>query len=218
MTQPTETPSPLLDSQSWNALLRAHVAYKAAVSPNYDDVLNEVAGRIKDSGSIGKSDIGALVLWKRLKADTPWASKLMVMPERDVRTATASAVIAVNNTAVITPQAASDGRRALASLPGFKTGDALASALLLAAAPQRMAVYDKRAQKALKKLGLKLTAKPGRYRRYMELIEGLRVTAKHHNQDWTARDVDVALYWLGGPQQAQQTDTAVPAEAVEATI
>lgn len=96
------------------------------------------------------------------------------------------------------PKAASAGRRALAALPGFKNGDALASALLLAAAPERMAVYDRRAQSGLRTLGFALSAAPGRYARYMRLVEDLRVIAKRHGHPWTARDVDVALYELGG--------------------
>lgn len=34
----------------------------------YDEVLIEVAARVQAAGSIGKSDIGALLLWKRLRA------------------------------------------------------------------------------------------------------------------------------------------------------
>jgi hypothetical protein len=49
------------------------------------------------------------------------------------------------------------GRAALAPLPGFRTGDALASAVLTAAAPDRMAVYDWRAHTALHTLGVSPT-------------------------------------------------------------
>lgn len=34
----------------------------------------------------------------------------------------------------------------------------------------------------------------------MELVEVLRSTAKRHGHTWSARDVDVALFWLGGPK------------------
>jgi hypothetical protein len=98
-------------------------------------VLNEVADRIRTEGSIGKADIGALLFWKRLRADTPWVSELMTWPEEKVREVTNGAVTAVNEGSLSVPDAASAGRGALSPLPGFDTGDAFASALLLAAAP-----------------------------------------------------------------------------------
>lgn len=61
-----------------------------------------------------------------------------------MRTLTTRAADAVCDTNVPVPRAAQLGRRLLGSLPGFTTtGDALASALLVAAAPDRMAVYDR---------------------------------------------------------------------------
>lgn len=111
---------------------------------------------------------------------------------------TAAAVEAARDMESETPEAARRGRSILAALPGFARGDALASALLLAAAPSRMAVYDRRAQAALALLGIQLSAAPGRYGRYMALVESLRdellVTSAHA---WTARDVDLALFALG---------------------
>lgn len=198
MSQPKETPAVVVDAQAWETLRGSHAGYMAGTSPVYDEVLVDVANRIKATASIGKADIGALLFWKRLRANTPWVSELMTMGDVEVRAVTAKAVSAVNDKLLPVPQAASDGRRALAELPGFKTGDALASALLLAAAPERMAVYDRRARAGLEAIGLTLSAKPGRYRRYMELVEDLRSTANRYGQTWTARDVDVALYWLGG--------------------
>ncbi|MFF9322266.1 hypothetical protein ACF1BP_36055 [Streptomyces sp. NPDC014735] len=82
-------------------------------------------------------------------------------------------------------------------LPGFRTGDALASAVLTASAPQRMAVYDRRVQHALDTLGLILTPAPGRYGRYMQLLDDLLRHSGAHADTWTARDVDTALYWTG---------------------
>ena len=96
---------------------------------------------------------------------------------------------------------------ALSPLPGSSTGDALASAVLLAAAPDRMAVYDRRAQTALQRLGLELTASPGRYGRYMGLVEQLREqAASMAGSLWKARDVDLALYWLGGEVHVSARD------------
>lgn len=197
MTAPKQKAA-ALEPNVWETLRGSHAAYMSSTAPEYDEVLREVAARIRATGSIGKSDIGALSFWKRLRANTPWVPKLMIMPEGDVRAVTEKAVIAVNDELLTVPEAASAGRGALVSLPGFKKGDAIASALLLAAAPDRMAVYDERAQTALETLGFPLSAARGRYGRYMELVEFLRSTADSHGYTWSARDVDVALYWLGG--------------------
>ena len=136
--------------------------------------------------------------WKRLRADTRWVRKLMAMRDAEVRLVTAKAVAAVNDTSSGVPAAASAGRAALSTLPGFVRGDALASALLTAAAPGHMAVYDRRAQKGLEVIGLSLSAARGRYGRYMQIVDDLSSAAKEHGRDWSAREVDLALYWLGG--------------------
>ncbi|MDQ7802668.1 hypothetical protein Q5425_02920 [Amycolatopsis sp. A133] len=183
---------------TWVRLTTARTAYEQQVASAYEEVLLEVAERVRAEGSIGKSDIGALLLWKRLRADTPWARRLMSMPDLEVRATTARVVDAVHNPHASTPAAAREGRRLLTSLPGFTTGDALASAVLVAAAPHRMAVYDKRAHRGLELLGEILPSSAGRYGRYMELIDALLVLAHRHDGTWLARDVDLALYWLGG--------------------
>lgn len=185
--------------QSWEHLLNAHTSYVKETSRSYDEVLLEVAGRIESSDSIGKADIGSLLFWKRLRADTSWVKKLMTMPEVEVRSVTEKAVSAARDTSKTVPESASAGRSALSPLPGFSRGDALASALLLAAAPTRMAVYDQRAQIALEKLGFVLSPARGRYGRYMQLVENIRETARLNGHDWSARDVDLALYWHGRP-------------------
>lgn len=43
-----------------------------------------------------------------------------------------------------------------------------------------------------------LVSSPDRYGRYMHLIEKLLVMAHQYGCPWVARDVDLALYWLGG--------------------
>ena len=194
----TDSAPALLDSQAWDVLLKAHTDFHAEVSPAYDEVLLEVSERIRSSGDIGKADIGALLFWKRLRADTRWVRDLMVMADSEVRGVTSGAVAAVNEISLDLAAAAAEGRSALSALPGFVRGDALASALLTAAAPERMAVYDRRAQAGLAKLGLSLSARRGRYGRYMAIIESLVATAEHHGKSWSARDVDLALYSLGG--------------------
>jgi hypothetical protein len=185
-------------NQMWARLDAARSAYERQVALAYDEVLVEIAARVSSAGSIGKSDIGALLLWKRLRADTRWVRQLLSMPDVEVRSITARAVDAVSDTSTSVPMAAQLGRRLLSSLPGFMTGDALASAVLVAAAPNRMAVYDRRAQRALELLGLTLTSSPGRYGRYMQMIEDLLDLAHRTQPRWIARDVDLALYWLGG--------------------
>ena len=48
-------------------------------------------------------------------------------------------------------------------------------------------------------LRLSLTDSRGRYGRYMAVIDELRQEASEADgRAWTARDVNVALYWLGG--------------------
>lgn len=170
------------------------------MSPHYDEVLQEVARRIDEAQSIGKLDVGAILFWKRLRADTPWVRQLMALPDSEVRTATQAAVVAVRDYGEPTPEAAGAARSALSDLPGFGRGDALASALLLAAAPTRMAVYDRRAQKGLEALGVPLSSARGCYRRYMAIVEQLRREVQNsRGKGWLNRDVDLALYWLGGP-------------------
>ena len=184
-------------SRVWDVLAAARASYRSEVSPHYDEVFWEVAGRVEVAGCLGKAEIGALVVWKRLSARTSWASKLMSLPDTTVRTITAHAVQAVRDTDVSRAEAARAGRAALVDLPGFHKGDALASAILTAAAPARMAVYDRRVQEALDFFDLPLTAAPGRYGRYMSLLEQLVEQGRHQAEGWTCRDLDIALYWIG---------------------
>ncbi|MFD5748898.1 hypothetical protein [Streptomyces sp. NPDC127033] len=188
--------------QAWDVLAPARAAYLAHVSPHYDEVLHEVAQRAEHAGSLGKTDIAALVVWKRLSAQTRWVSTLMSLPDAQVRAVTERASSAVRDTALTRGEAARQGRGIIAELPGFRTGDALASAVLTAAAPARMAVYDRRVQHALDALGLLLTATPGRYGRYLQLLDGLLQHGGRHAANWTARDIDTALYWTGRPAPA----------------
>lgn len=187
-----------LQADVWDRLWAARQEYLSATRPEYDEVLVQVQQRVAEAGSVGKADIGALVLWKRLDARTRWAKDLMNTPDEKVRAIAQVAVQAVSDPNRAVPDAAQDGRAALTKLPGFARGDALASAVLLAAAPARMAVYDRRAQAGLESLGLVLTARPRRYRRYMAILEQLREVSRRHGQDMSARDVDTALYQLGG--------------------
>ncbi|MEV5009402.1 hypothetical protein [Streptomyces sp. NPDC055692] len=184
--------------RAWDILIPARASYLANVSPHYDEVLHEVAQRAEHTGSLGKTDIAALVVWKRLSAQTRWVTELMSLPDTKVREVTEQAVTKVRDTTLSPGEAARAGRAIISELPGFHTGDALASAVLTAAAPQRMAVYDRRVQHALDALSLPLTPTPGRYSRYLQLLDDLLHHGPAHADDWTARDIDTALYWTGG--------------------
>jgi len=177
-------------------LVAAKRAYDAAVSPAYDEVVTEVAARAVAEGSMGKLDLGALVAWKRLQANAPWMTNLMATPDKEVRVHTALAVTAAREGTVVAAAAAA-ARSALSPLPGMGRGDAFASAVCFAAAPHRLAVYDRRARRALLQLGLVLDNRPGRYGRYITLIEQCRDDLRGRDQDWSARDVDLALFQLG---------------------
>jgi len=193
--QLVQRPMPLLTPDGLQRLQTARAAMDEGV---YDEVLYEVADRVQRSGSIGKVDIGALLFWKRLQANTPWAARLHFLPDLQVRATTAIAVEAVRDPAVAVPEATRRGRSALTALPGFSEGDALASAVLLAAAPLRMAVYDRRAEAALTLLGIELSAAAGRYGRYMGLVESLRdELSASDGGAWAARDVDLAPFAVG---------------------
>ena len=187
-----------LSAEKWQLLLDARTAYDHAVSPHYDDVLHEVSARATSSGSMSKADVGALLFWKRLRADTAWASRLHVMPDAEVRGHTGKAMEAVNDESLSVSDAAGAGRAALSRLPGFVTGDALASAVLLAMAPIRMAVYDRRADAALRTLDVPLASSSGRYCRFMQIIDDLLQAQPPTASPWIARDVDIALFQIGG--------------------
>ncbi len=180
----------------WDRLRWARDRYSAEVAYHYDDVLREVSAAILASGSAGKADIGALLFWKRLRADTRWVGELHTMPDASVRESTGTAVRLARREDVPLSEAAGSARGALSTLPGFRSGDALASAVLTAAAPNRMAVYDRRADAGLRSLGVNLPRR-GRYRAYLAVIEGLLADRPPESRDWSPRDVDLALYMLG---------------------
>ncbi|MCC5036997.1 hypothetical protein DMH02_028450, partial [Streptomyces sp. WAC 00631] len=145
----------------------------------------------------GKMDISALIVWKRLSARTQWVTRLMSLPDSRVRVVTERAVASVRDLTVPRGEAARAGRSAISELPGFRKGDAIASAILTSAAPTRMAVYDQHVQRAIDALGLTLTDDSGRYGRYLDLLETLLKNSGGRADGWTARDVDTALYWTG---------------------
>jgi len=192
--------APLNDEREkplWIQLSEAHQRYTADTSTHYDEVLIEVSQRFTEIGSLGKADIGSLLLWKRLRADAKWAKDLMNTPDQDVREATAKTFLAANDGRLDIHEAAKEARSALGSVPGFTTGDALASAVIVAAAPTRMAIYDRRAHHGLSLLKIKLTNSSGRYSRYMQEVQNLIGLFMEHDQTWTAREIDQALFTIG---------------------
>jgi hypothetical protein len=172
-------------------------AWSAYSGHPYDEVLNEVQTAAECSGSIGKSDIGALMLWKRLNLSTRWTRALNDLPDKQVRELTQAAIATARDTSRPIPQAAKAARIALLELPGCRgTGAAVASTILTAGAPDRMAVYDKRAAAAL--VELDRPNPHGHYDRYMQSVCALRDEVnKAPDKAWRPRDVDKALYMLG---------------------
>lgn len=206
---PTATGTPGLchppeveSQQRVKRLVAAADRYAAEVSGFYDEVVEQVIARVADAGSLGKLDLGALTAWKRLRGDTPWLARLMSRPDLEVRQHTERAVVAARDESRSVAEAASAARSALSPLPGFNTGDALASVVCFVAAPTRLAVYDNRAHAGLRRLGLELDNRPGRYGRYLALIEQCRDELAGEGRVWSARQVDLALYQLGGRRNA----------------
>jgi hypothetical protein len=138
------------------------------------------------------------VLWKRVDLfRSTWVKPLNFMPDREVRRITAAAIELARSDAT---DAASSARKALRALPGCKTAasHAVASAILTAGAPQRMAVYDKRAVDALDLLHCPSPCED--FGQYMDTVCALAREVNDVRDDlhWFPRDVDQALYVLGG--------------------
>jgi len=67
-----------------------------------------------------------------------------------------------------------------------------------------MAVYDRRADKGLRELGIKLTPKPGRYGRYMDILDSLASDARSRGKPLLPRDLDLALFQLGAATRGDE--------------
>jgi hypothetical protein len=179
------------------ALVTALQRYCDAVCDKYDETLHDVIGRVATAGSLGKADLGALLLWKRIRIGS-WAEGLLCMADADVRKITAQAVAAARNLQLTVPDAGRLARQALLDLPGAKSGDAFASAVILVGAPDRMAIYDYHAHLGLWRAGLRLLERPGLYFEYVKLIEQCRAELLQHGHgEWTGHQVDLALLTYG---------------------
>jgi len=191
---------PLSDDETRSTLKDARVAYLGMISPHYDEVFDEVAERVRKHGYATKLDLGGLVLWKRLQANTRWASSLGATADATVRDVTGRALSVYQDGALSeVPAKAQAARSVLAELPGFAHGDAFVSALLTTFDGNNLAVFDRRANYALGTV-LKRPVRSGRghYGRYIEEVHSLRALVSEPNDIWTARDIDTALYMLGG--------------------
>jgi hypothetical protein len=184
-------------AQRCGALAAALQRYRATERREYDETLHELIAHTASAGSLGKSDLGALLLWKRIRIG-PWATDLLCMAEKDVRSITSEAVTAARDQERNVADAARLARRALLKLPGAKTGDAFPSAVILVGASDRMAVYDYHAHLGLWRVGLRLDEGAALYYRYMKLVEQCRAELLQHGYGkWAAREVDLALFTHG---------------------
>ena len=167
----------------------------------YDEVLREVSSRVGDHGSIGKADIGALVVWKRSTATASWSKKLMNMPDSEVRAVTAKAFALANDQSRSIPEAGGEARQLLRKVPGLGSGGAIASAVLLAMSPTRMAVWDRRVNNSLKALGRKPKGHRHHYKNYLEIVVDLAdemQEATDGSHTVIPREVDLALFHASG--------------------
>lgn len=182
-------------------LVDALTQHRLDAGDTYDETLETVVERAAAQKSLTKADIGSLVLWKRISAQTKWAKRLGMFPDATVRDATGQAWLHANNTRVSIPEAAQAARDALRGVPGLRGGTgALASAVLLACAPERMAIWDRRVSAALDALGRRPQFGEGFFRRYMEIVCSLveEMQPLLAGQQVTPRHVDLALYRIGG--------------------
>ena len=177
--------------------LRRH--QEANLKETYDETLSVVVERVRAAGHLTKADIGSLVLWKRISAQTTWAKHLGNTPDSDVQKATGSAFDLANDRSRPAAEAGQGARWALNGLPGMssRSEGALASAVLVACAPERMSVWDRRVKAALELIGMPIKAGPRYYGRYLECVAKLQAMMASETDDTvTSRHVDLALWRL----------------------
>lgn len=184
-------------------LLRDALSAQRASDPSdsYDEVLRTVIGRAGAERSLCKADIGSLVLWKRITAQARWSTELGLRSDAEVRRRTGETWRLANDTSLSIPEAGQRARMALVELPGLGGTGALASAVLLACAPHRMAVWDRRVGIALDALARRPHSGNGFYGRYLAEACDLADEMGSPTRDSAAvtpRDVDLALYAVAG--------------------
>ena len=132
---PSMPDQPMTPEARYAALIAARQGYLENVSRFYDEPVLEVIDRVSTSGSLGKADLDAVLLWKRIESGG-WKETLLCMADAEVRSVTASAVAAARDRTLSVPEAARAARGCLASLPGMVMGDAWASAVIFVGAPE----------------------------------------------------------------------------------
>jgi len=158
-------------------------------SPYYDEVFWEVSARIRGRGEAGKLDLAALICWKR-SGQGHWVSDLMEMPDADVRCHSRAALAAG-----LTDQQRLD---ALAPLPGFKSKYAIATAALACNDPDDFGIIDWRTLKGLKWIERPIVRGRGETLRYLGRVRELRDLTRGSRPRVTARNIDQALWFIGG--------------------
>lgn len=177
------TATPLLMPGVKPTLLAAFNSYPHL----YDQVLEEVHARLNAAGFATKLDLAALVTWKHVQ-NASWMEAMLKLPPLAVQQRT-QAAFAAN-------KMDRDRIDALASIPGFGSGEAFTSVLLAAWRPSEFGVYDRLASGAGWNRVVNSACECPRadlpvYFRH------LRQMAEELGSGWTPRDVDMALYVLG---------------------
>ncbi|HTC70662.1 MAG TPA: hypothetical protein VK662_13920 [Acidothermaceae bacterium] len=167
--------------------------------PHYDQTFRIASDAIRTTREAGKAEICLLVTWKR-SAQGSWLGAFLALDDADVRAWTRHAFEPLWDQSAdpVTVAGEAFARLRHADIPGFGR-TALPSALLCAADPQRLAVYDRRAQTALDNLHLRIDGAHGFYAGYIAVVTQLRHDlADLSGHPISARDVDEALYEYGG--------------------
>ncbi|NYG07766.1 hypothetical protein BJ986_002253 [Phycicoccus badiiscoriae] len=166
----------------------------------YDETLRVVATRAAAAQSLCKADIGSLVMWKRITASARWAGTLGMTPDAEVQAVTGNAWALANNAQLPAAEAGLAAFRELRKLPGLGGTGALASAVLVACAPDRMAVWDQRVSSTLEAMGRRPKFTAGFYGRYLEELDHMIEDEldRDAQRSWKRRDVELALYAIGG--------------------
>ena len=185
-------------------LMQALDAYTAADPEGiYDETLRVVTTRTAATQSLCKADIGSLVMWKRITASARWAGALGMTRDADVQAVTATAWALANDSQLPAAEAGLAAFRELRKLPGLGGTGALASAVLVACAPDRMAVWDRRVRSTLEAIGRRPKFGAGFYGCYLQELDRLIQDELDGDarKSWTRRDVELALYGVAGSPQ-----------------
>lgn len=207
-----------------NRLQRVLIAtYQQYWRRRHDEVLIEVSQRVQQRECLTKADIGALAFWMRTDAGSGWVCELHRYPDAFVQEVTSRAFVAVQEGDI--PAAGQRGCLILRELSGLvptpEAGSSLplVSAILLACAPHRMALWNSRVEAGLNspETGPEIQAPSGgdgQYGKYLDICERVAAQltqtsyARLHRKVFTPRDADTALSQLG--RQLMGEGTAQP--------